>query len=65
MTLTTPVFALALGNILNGEAITSDLLVGTSLILIGLMMYYRSTESRIEEKMSVESEPVKTSVKTC
>lgn len=65
VTLTTPVFALALGNILNGEAITSDLLVGTSLILIGLMMYYRSTESRIEEKMSVESEPVKTSVKTC
>lgn len=37
--LMSPVFALALGNMLNGEPLTSEILFGTALILSGLAMF--------------------------
>jgi len=39
MALMSPVLALALGHILNGEPLTPDILIGTALILSGLAMF--------------------------
>ena len=39
VTMITPVFAIALGASLNGEALTVNLLVGGCLVLIGLGLY--------------------------
>lgn len=40
VTLITPVFALMLGSLLNGEAISASLMVGTGIILSGLSLYF-------------------------
>ncbi len=50
VTLMTPVFALALGAILNGEAISSEMLVATACILVGLVLYYYSSNIRTLNK---------------
>jgi drug/metabolite transporter (DMT)-like permease len=49
VTLMTPVLALSLGNLLNGEAITVEILCGTAGILTGLVLYYRSNSPVTEE----------------
>lgn len=41
VTLVTPVFALILGSLLNGEPITLQMVVGTSCVLGGLVLYYQ------------------------
>lgn len=43
VTLMTPVLALSLGNLLNGEAVTIEMMGGTAGILTGLVLYYRSS----------------------
>ncbi len=47
ITLITPVCALALGHFLNGEALTLNLLVGTGLILVGLMVHHWGAALRL------------------
>ena len=44
VTLVTPVLALILGNVLNHEAITIQIFVGTSCVLFGLVLYYRNDQ---------------------
>jgi drug/metabolite transporter (DMT)-like permease len=46
VTLSTPVFALALGSILNGESISLDMLIGTVFILIGLVLCFISKNQK-------------------
>jgi Integral membrane protein DUF6. len=43
ITLITPVLALLLGNLLNGERITPTLMSGTALILLGLAAHQRDS----------------------
>ena len=40
ITLITPVIALTLGTVLNGEAITDKLLIGAFMVLLGLSIYH-------------------------
>lgn len=44
VTLVTPVIALILGSVLNGEAITLQIIVGTAGVLFGLVLYYRNDQ---------------------
>ena len=61
VTLTTPVFALALGALLNHEPLSIDMLIGTGFILIGLVTYFQSAKDRgtVQERNESLIEAVK------
>jgi len=44
VTLVTPVLALILGSVLNGEVITPQIIGGTACVLFGLVLYYRNDQ---------------------
>ncbi|MDX1452614.1 MAG: DMT family transporter [Oleiphilaceae bacterium] len=50
VTLMTPVIALYLGHLLNGEVITMHVITGSALVLLGLVFYYRLGWSLLQRK---------------
>ncbi len=44
VTLITPILALILGNVLNDESITPQIMFGTACVLLGLVLYYRNDQ---------------------
>lgn len=51
VTLITPVLALSLGYLLNQEAITYRMLIGTAAVLSGLVIYYQSVSMRMFSRL--------------